>query len=372
MKVSINMKKVRIGIIGTGVGIRTHLNAFRLIEDAEVVAICGSSLKRSQEFAEKHGISVACIDYKELCDNQEIDLICVTSPNRFHCDAVKYAVKKEKHIICEKPLSDNAQEVHEMVNTVKNYSKITVVDHQLRFNPYINKIKEFITNGTLGDIFTVKLNQQGTGFANPDAKWTWSFDGNQGGGVRLAMASHFNDLIQFWFGERNVVGINAYLNPVTKTRKDSNGTPHEVTASTICNANISLDDELNIVYSINAGSYMGSIFGIEIFGSKAELTFSLDGKLAIYLRDSVGKKQPILVDGVFEDERENKISIFSGSFRYFAHLLIKAIQTGDRRDIAQAATFDDALYNIKLLDAIQQSANTYSCIALGKKNSQYV
>ncbi len=58
------MKKLKIGIIGTGVGIRTHLKGFRTVENAEVVAIAGSSLARSKEFAEKFEIPVACADYK--------------------------------------------------------------------------------------------------------------------------------------------------------------------------------------------------------------------------------------------------------------------------------------------------------------------
>jgi len=366
------MKKVKIGIIGTGVGLRTHLKGFRLIEDAEVLAICGSSLERSKEFAQRHDIPVACADYKELCDIPEIDLVCVTPPNRFHFDAVKYAIDMEKHIICEKPLSDDENEVRLLISAVNKYSKVAIVNHQLRFNPYIRKIKELIDIGMLGDIYTVKLSQKGTGFADSEAKWSWSFDGDQGGGVRFAMASHFNDLIQYWFGERTILGVNAFLNPVTKVRKDKSGVLCKVTASTICNALISFSEELNVIYSINAGSYMGSFFDIEIFGSKAELTFSLDEKLSLYLRESVGERQIIDVEGVYEDERENKVSIFSGSFRYFAPLIINAINSGDRRNIEKAATFTDAKYNISLLETIKLSANKSSGIMYREENNQYV
>lgn len=130
------MEKLKVGIIGTGVGIRTHLSGFRLYDDiAEVIAICGSSLERSHEFAQKHNIPIACADYKELCDLAEVDLVCVTTPNRLHLAATKYAISKNKHVICEKPLSDNSDEVTELIDTVQNYSCIAVVDHQLRFNP---------------------------------------------------------------------------------------------------------------------------------------------------------------------------------------------------------------------------------------------
>jgi predicted dehydrogenase len=367
------MQKIRIGIIGTGVGIRTHLSGFRLHnDDAEIVAICGSSKERSQEFATKHNIPIACADYKELCELDNVDLVCVTPPNRFHFEAVKYAMSKGKHIICEKPLSANMEEVNELVNEVRNYDKIAVVSHQLRYNPYIKKIKEMITTGELGNVLHVRFHQTGSGFANPNTSWMWSFDGDEGGGVRLAMASHFNDLMQFWFADRNIVSVNGYMNPVTKTRLDKEGNQKNVTGSTICTALINFEGELNVQYAINAGSYLGSRFDVNIFGTKGELTFSLQNKLAYYSRDSIGLKQPITVEGVFPDEAENKISIFSGSFRYFAPVIIKAIQKNDYSFVSDAATFNDAIYNIGLLDAIQKSANQGVGLSLGKENNNYV
>lgn len=366
------MRKVKIGIIGTGVGIRTHFNGFKLVEEAEVIAICGSSLERSKEFADKFNIPIACANYKELCDIEDLDLVCITSPNRFHYDAVKYAISKEKHIVCEKPVSDNIEEVRSLSNSIKAYSKIAVVDHQLRFNPYIQKIKEIINKNILGEIYSVKLDQKGIGFADPNVEWSWSFDGKEGGGVRLAMASHFNDLIQFWFGQRKIINVTGYLNPVTKERKDKSGILRQVDASTLCTAFINFDNELNVIYSINAGSYMGSYFNINIFGTKGEITFSLQDKLNIYYRDNVGNKKIVEIQNVFEDEKANKVSIFSGSFRYFAPLIVEAIQTKNYSLLDNAAKFEDALYNIKLLDDIKRSANCGLGTLVGKGNNKYV
>jgi len=366
------MSKVKIGIIGTGVGIRTHLNGFKLCADAEVIAICGSSKTRSQEFAEKYSIPIACADYKELCDIAEIDLVCVTSPNRHHLSAVKYAIKREKHVICEKPLSDDPSEVQEMATLVEGYKKIAVVDHQLRYNPYVQKIKELIDSGEIGRVYSVKLNQQGTGFASTTANWCWSFDGKEGGGVRLAMASHFTDLIQYWFDSRNVISLNGFLNPVTKQRQDKDGNTHNIDASTICAAQINLSEELSVQYYINAGSYVGSCFDISIFGDQGEIQYSLDQKLSIYKRDNIGNKQVVNVEGVFEDEQQNKISIFSGSFRYFVPRIIQAIQTGDTSIVSLSANFEDAIYNLQILESIKQSANDGNIVVHGKETNTYV
>lgn len=131
-------------------------------------------------------------------------------------------------------------------------------------------------------------------------------------------------------------------------------------------------DQLCVQYYINAGSYVGSRFDISIFGDKGEILFSLDEKILIYRRSNIGQKEVVNVNGVYEDEQENKVSIFSGSFRYFAPLVIKAIETGDTSLISTSASFEDALYNLKVLDAIKLSANKGEAVVLGKETNTYV
>lgn len=366
------MSKVRIGIIGTGVGIRTHYNGFLRCDDAEVVAICGSSLARSEEFAKKYNIPFAYASYKELCNDPNIDLVCITSPNVFHFDSVRYAIESKKHFICEKPLSHITSEIDEMAKLAKDYDRIAIIDHQLRYNPYMQKIREIISEGELGNIYHVRLCQQGTGFAKYDTPWCWSFDGNLGGGVRLAMASHFTDLLQFWFGNKQLINVSGYLNPVTKERTDSQGIVHTVDASTICSAQMLFEKELCVQYYINAGSYTGSRFDVDIFGDKGEVHFSLDNKLKLYKRDKVGEVCIVPVEGVFEDERENKVSIFSGSFRYFAPKIINAVKNNDMSSIAISTSFSEAQYNTRLLDAIMNSANSSAGISFGSEANAYV
>ena len=366
------MKKIKIGIIGTGVGIRTHYPAFSKLDNAEVVAIAGSSLERSKEFAEKYNIPMACSDYKELCEIKEIDLVCVTAPNRFHVKMVKCAMEHNKHIICEKPVSENKQEIEELEQLSRNYQKIIVVNHQLRYNPYMTKIKELIENGEIGIPYLVRINQEGVSFAKQDTKWSWSFDGKQGGGVRLAMASHFNDLIQYWFGNREILSVSGNLNPVFKKRIDSDGVEREVDASTICSAKIDLKDELSLMYTINAGAYRKFIFEIDIYGDKGQLHFDLENKLSIYRQTNIGVEEIVEVDGVFDDEKENKASLFSGSFRYFAPKIVESIIDGDNKSINRSTKMIDAIYNCTLWDAIQLSSNSGQAVVFKNIVNNYV
>lgn len=365
------MKKIKIGIIGTGVGIRTHLSGFKSVETAEVYAISGSNEKRSIEFANKYNIPIACKDYKQLCDIKELDVICITTPNKYHYEMMEYALKKDVNIICEKPVSAEISEIEKLISLSKNNKNIVIVDHQLRYNPYMTRIKEIISNNDLGKIYTIKINQEGVGFSNLNIPWSWSFDGNEYGGVRLAMASHFNDLLQYWFGEVPLVSVSGYLNPVFKKRMDNN-IEKRVTGSTVCYAKIDFKDEKCALYSINAGAYDKFKFDIDIYGDKGQLHFDLENKLSIYRMDNKGCSINIDVDGVFQDELDNKASMFSGSFRYFAPCFITAIIENNRNLIDRSAKIEDAKYNATILDAIKISANTGKSIQFSCGENDYV
>lgn len=364
------LKSVKIGIIGTGVGIRTHLKGFRGLDGCEVVAISGSCIERSREFAEKYDIPKACADYKELCDIEDIDLVCICSPNKYHFDAVKYAMLKGKNIICEKPVSHITEEVNSLALVSQKAGTFVYVDHQLRFNPYMRKIREIVQKKLLGNIYLVRINQVGTGFSDYNLPWSWSFDGNEGGGVRLAMASHLNDLIQFWFDNRRVMSVSGNLNPIFKERV-IDGKKRTVTGSTLCNAQIQLENELSIMYSINAGGFSTFKFEIDMAGDEGELHFDLVNKIVVYTLARKGEAQKVEVDGVFEDERENRASLFSGSFRYFAPLIIKKILGENVPELQDAATIEQAKYNCIILDAIKKSSNTGIPIVYSSEENNY-
>ena len=71
------------------------------------------------------------------------------------------------------------------------------------------------------------------------------------------------------------------------------------------------------------------------------------------------------------DEIENKVSIFSGSFRYLAPKLIKSIQTNNNDEISIAATPKDSIYCLKILDAIKDSANKGISVSFEEETNSY-
>src|ERR1043166_6647866 len=117
------MDKVRIGIVGTGVGIRTHLSGFRKVPEAEVIGLVGSSPERTAQFARQHGIQGAYSSVSELCRDERIELICVASPTRCHYEHVMTALQADKLVLAEKPLGMNVREVMDLANRAQTSQK---------------------------------------------------------------------------------------------------------------------------------------------------------------------------------------------------------------------------------------------------------
>lgn len=345
---------VNIGIIGTGVGIRTYLNTFKKLPNANVIAISGSSKERAEKFAKDNNIEIACKDYKELINLKNLDLVCITAPNKYHYEYAKYCIESNKNMILEKPATMTIEEADKLKQMINNSNKINIINHQLRFNPYLLKVKEIIEQGLLGRIYYINMHQQSTGFSNKDMKWIWSLDEKEGGGVRLAMGSHLIDLIRFWI-KKEILTIKGNMDVVIPKRLDSNGNIKDVTACSFFDANLNFEENITINCSATCSAIGKSEFNFQIYGENGELHFDLENKLIGYFINEKGIKKKIKVEGVTKEEQENKVSIFSGSFIYYAKPLLSAIENGDKDILKNASNIDDAIENQKILDAIKES-----------------
>lgn len=360
-----NTSKVRIGIIGTGVGLRTHYPGFMRTGEAEIVGIVGSNQNRANEFATKFNIPYSFGTYKDLFELKNLDLVCITTPNDRHLEEILYAINNGVNVIAEKPLAMNIEEIDKLIAASEKSNKFAIIDHQLRFNPYIIKVKELLRD-KIGRPYFIKIHQQSIGFSDKNAKWNWSFDETKGGGVRLAMASHFIDLIQFWFESPLIYSVKGAMDAVVTERIDDTNEKRKVTSSSFFSANLSLQNNLEVQLSATAAAFGTARFDFSIFGTEGELHFDLANKISGSFSDTRGKLQKIDAEGVTLEEQENKISIFSGSFVYYAPKIIKSIKTADFTILGDATSFKEARYNQTILDAILKSAKTGKSITLNK------
>lgn len=122
------MKQYKLGFYGTGSIANSVLPAIQKCSDRILIYGCASrSYSRAKEFADKHGIMCCFENYSELVSCDEIDVIYVSTPTKFHYEAVKQCLEHGKHVICEKPLTDSFEKAKELFEMAKE-KKLFLMD----------------------------------------------------------------------------------------------------------------------------------------------------------------------------------------------------------------------------------------------------
>src|SRR3712207_1327556 len=106
-----------IGVIGTSwYNDLMHLPNIKSHPQAQLVAICGRNLVRAQEMAIKYDIPAVYTDYREMLAKAKLDAVVVVAPDDLHYEMTMAALDAGLHVICEKPLTMNAQEARALAD----------------------------------------------------------------------------------------------------------------------------------------------------------------------------------------------------------------------------------------------------------------
>ena len=146
------MKKLRIGIIGLGMG-RCHLEGYLSHPQVTVVAIADTSAERLQAVGDQHGITGRYTDALNMLAKEELDLVSIATPNKFHCPLTLAAFKVGCHVLCEKPMAMNAAEGRRMLAAAKKAKRRLMINFSYRFNQKSQELKKQVDSGVLGNIY---------------------------------------------------------------------------------------------------------------------------------------------------------------------------------------------------------------------------
>jgi predicted dehydrogenase len=188
-------KMFRIGMIGCG-GIANgkHMPALQNQPNAEMVAFCDIEVEKAYEAAHKYGAAGAKVysDYRELLQDDSIDIIHVCTPNDSHAEITIAALESSKHVMCEKPMAKTAADARRMVEAAKRSGKKLTIGYQNRFRSDSQYLKQICQDGDLGEVYYAKAHA-----IRRRAVPTWGVfldEEKQGGGPLIDIGTHALDL----------------------------------------------------------------------------------------------------------------------------------------------------------------------------------
>ncbi len=142
---------MKIGMLGAArIGYFGLVKPASEIEGVEFSAIAARDPSRARQYADKHHISTVHASYEALLADPDIDAIYNPLPNALHCEWSVKALNAGKHVLCEKPIASNADEVRLMAAAAHRNGKVLMEAFHYRYHPLAQRMCELTP--TLGDI----------------------------------------------------------------------------------------------------------------------------------------------------------------------------------------------------------------------------
>ncbi len=140
------------GIIGLGNIAHQFIKDLLLVEGTRVEAVASRSESKATTFAEKYQVAKAYENYEAILKDPNIDIIYIATPHNSHEPLSIAALKAGKHVLCEKPLAVNQQQVQNMVEVAKQEQRFLMEAFWSKFNPSIQQCLEIIKAKTIGEV----------------------------------------------------------------------------------------------------------------------------------------------------------------------------------------------------------------------------
>lgn len=216
-------KKLKVAVIGYGNLGQHHARIYQLLETVNLVAIVDTNKERLEKSKHLYPGVETLTDYREII--HKVDAASIVVPTKLHYQISKDFLLHDKHILVEKPITTNLQEAEELIKLAQQKNLVLQVGHIERFNPIIQKVKDYIQNPQF--IETIRLN---------------SFDPRVSDiGVVLDLMIHDIDIILSFIPESKLKRVEAFGSKVFTDKEDivkarlefDNGCICDLTASRI-------------------------------------------------------------------------------------------------------------------------------------------
>ncbi|MFO7847379.1 MAG: Gfo/Idh/MocA family oxidoreductase [Balneolaceae bacterium] len=329
------MKKINWGILSTAKIGREHvIPAIQQSQNGTVAAIASRNTDRANNTAQALGIPVAHGTYGELFTDNSIDAIYNPLPNHLHVSWTLKALEAGKHVLCEKPLGLDSDEVAVLLEESLKYPNLKVMEaFMYRFHPQWIRAKELVQNGSIGELKTIHsvfsyFNRDETNIRNKP---------NIGGGALMDIGCYCISTARFLTGsEPESVSGMMDLDPDFGIDRKTSGMLNfgEVSATFTCSTQMTPYQRL--------------------------VAFGTEGRIEIEIPFNAPADKPVHIHLITEEEEQILKIQAANQYTLQAEAFADAIMNDDE----VPTPLPDAVNNMKVIDAIVKSSETGSVVSV--------
>ncbi len=151
------MEELRWATLGCGV-IANQLEKAMESKGRKLYSVANRTYSKGVEFAEKYGISKVYEQIDDVFDDEMVDVIYISTPHNTHAEYLRKALKAGKHVLCEKSITLNSEELKEAMELARENGVILAEAMTIYHMPIYKKLNEILASGKLGELKLIQMN----------------------------------------------------------------------------------------------------------------------------------------------------------------------------------------------------------------------
>ncbi len=188
------MKEPNWATLGCGV-IANQLAQAMQAKGRKLYSVANRTHQKAVDFAEKYGIEKVYDNIDEVFEDENVDIIYISTPHNTHIEYLRKALKSGKNVICEKSITLNSRELDEAISLANENNVVLAEAMTIYHMPIYKKLNEIISSGKLGEL---KLIQMNFGSYKPYDMNNRFFNRNLAGGAMLDIGVYAISFVR-WF-----------------------------------------------------------------------------------------------------------------------------------------------------------------------------
>ncbi len=178
-----------VGIIGCGYWGPNLIRNFTWIPNADMLVCCDKDVKQLERMKQLYPNIETTSDAEALFEDPRLNCICIVTPVFTHYELAKTALNHGKHVFVEKPLTHSVETCQSLIQIAEEKDLVLMVGHTFEYTAAVNKIREIVDSGELGEPLYVNSVRLNLGLFQPDINVCWD------------LAPHDISIITYVFGK---------------------------------------------------------------------------------------------------------------------------------------------------------------------------
>jgi predicted dehydrogenase len=164
---------IGVAVVGCGYWGTKLARNFAAQPDAQVIALCDTRLDRADRLAHEYRVGRRTEKVSEIFRAEDVDLVVVATPSASHYDLARRAIESGKHVLLTKPLTTRVDHAVELVELAERQGVMLAVDHTFVYTSAVQRIRDLILKGDLGELFYIDSVRANLGLFQSDVNVLW-------------------------------------------------------------------------------------------------------------------------------------------------------------------------------------------------------